>query len=126
MREWLVIITEQAIVVIDALALLIIVVGTIEVALRGLPAMFREKPGHERRDIWLRYARVLIAGLTLQLAADIIESAISTSWESIGRLATIAVVRTFLNYFLERDMVEVRERQRHNRNEREATSRQPS
>ncbi|HVY05640.1 MAG TPA: DUF1622 domain-containing protein [Burkholderiales bacterium] len=112
MREWLVIITEYAILVIDALALIIIIIGTIEIAIRGLPAMFREKPGHERRDIWLRYARVLIAGLTLQLAADIIESAISTSWESIGRLAAIAVVRTFLNYFLERDMGEVRERQR--------------
>jgi uncharacterized membrane protein len=45
------------------------------------------------------------------LAADIIESSISTSWESVGRLAAIAVIRTFLNYFLERDLSEVRERE---------------
>lgn len=111
MREWLVLATEQAIVIIDWAAFIVIAWGTIEVILRGFPAMLREKPGHERREVWLRYARVLIAALTLQLAADIIESAISTSWEAIGRLAAIAVVRTFLNYFLERDLTEVRERQ---------------
>ena len=45
----------------------------------------------------------------LQLAADIIETAITTDWEAIGRVAAIAVIRTFLNYFLERDMSETRE-----------------
>jgi uncharacterized membrane protein len=46
----------------------------------------------------------LIAGLTFQLAADIIETSIAPSWESIGRLAAIAAIRAFVNYFLERDM----------------------
>ncbi|TIW78549.1 MAG: DUF1622 domain-containing protein, partial [Mesorhizobium sp.] len=41
-----------------------------------------------------------------QLASDIIESALTPSWEDIGRLAAIAVVRTFLNYFLGRDLSE--------------------
>ncbi|HEU5295907.1 MAG TPA: DUF1622 domain-containing protein, partial [Burkholderiaceae bacterium] len=44
-----------------------------------------------------------------QLAADIVETAITSDWESIGRLAAIALIRTFLNYFLERDMSDVRE-----------------
>jgi uncharacterized membrane protein len=35
----------------------------------------------------------------------------TTGWEAVGRLAAIAVIRTFLNYFLERDLGEVRERQ---------------
>jgi uncharacterized membrane protein len=56
------------------------------------------------RQAWLRYARWLVAGLTLQLAADIIETSISTSWQTIGRVGAIAVIRTFLNYFLERDV----------------------
>jgi hypothetical protein len=51
--------------------------------------------GHERRDVWLRYARWLVAGLT----------------NAIGRLAAVALIGTFLNYFLERDLAEVRERQ---------------
>jgi uncharacterized membrane protein len=111
MKELLVIATEYAIVIIDALALIIIFVGTIECFFRGTGLMFSSASGHERRDVWLRYARWLVAGLTFQLAADIIESSISTSWESVGRLAAIAVIRTFLNYFLERDLSEVRERE---------------
>ena len=111
MKEWLVVITEHSIVILDTLALLIILAGTLEVAVRAGRAFFAEIPGPERREIWMRYARALIAALTVQLAADIIESAISTNWESIGRLAAIAVIRTFLNYFLERDMAEIRERQ---------------
>jgi len=45
------------------------------------------------------------------LAADIIETSITTDWEAIGRVAAIAVIRTFLNYFLERELAEMRERQ---------------
>ncbi len=45
-----------------------------------------------------------MAGLTFQLAADIIETSISTNWQTIGRVGAIAVIRTFLNYFLERDV----------------------
>ena len=64
------------------------------------------------RDVWLRYARWLVVGLTFQLAADIIETSIRSDWTAIGQLAAIAVIRTFLNYFLEKDLAEVRERQR--------------
>jgi uncharacterized membrane protein len=56
--------------------------------------------------VWLTYGRWLVAGLTFQLAADIIETSISTDWEGIAHLGAIAVIRTFLNYFLERDIDE--------------------
>ena len=111
MKEWLFLATDYAIVVIDALALVIIVVGTAEAFICGLRLMFSSASGHEKRDVWLRYGRWLVAGLTFQLAADILETSISTSWEAVGRIAAIAVIRTFLNYFLERDIAEVRERQ---------------
>jgi uncharacterized membrane protein len=111
-KEWLIVITEHAVVIIDALALVTIAVGTAEAFVSGLRVMLASGSGHERRDVWLRYARWLIAGLTFQLAADIIETSIAPTWESIGRLGAIAVIRTFLNYFLERDLKEIRERQR--------------
>jgi uncharacterized membrane protein len=104
MREWLVSISEPAIVLIDALALLVIVIGTIEVTGTVARASFRPLGEQVSRRAWLRYARWLVAGLTLQLAADIIETSISTSWQTIGRVGAIAVIRTFLNYFLERDV----------------------
>ena len=111
MREWLVFLTENAIVVIDIFALIIVLIGTVEAFFAGLRGMLSSPSGHERRDIWLRYARWLVAGLTFQLAADIIETSITTDWEAVGRIAAIAVIRTFLNYFLDRDLEEVRKRQ---------------
>jgi uncharacterized membrane protein len=46
----------------------------------------------------------LLLGLEFELAADIIASVISPSWQDIGELGAIAVIRTFLNYFLEKDL----------------------
>jgi uncharacterized membrane protein len=111
LKEWLTISTEYAVVIIDAMALVIIVVGTVEAFVNGLRVMLSSPSGHERRDVWLRYARWLVAGLTFQLAGDIIETAVAPTWQDIGRLAAIAVIRTFLNYYLERDLAEVRKRQ---------------
>ena len=61
---------------------------------------------------FVRFGRWLVAGLTFQLAADVIETATTSTadgWADIGRLAAIAVIRTFLSYFLERDMKEMSE-----------------
>ena len=52
-----------------------------------------------------------MGGLTFQLAADIVESAFSPSWDEIGRLAAIAVIRTFVNFFLERDLAQEEKRE---------------
>lgn len=112
MRQWLVLASGHAITLIDAIALLAIVFGSLEVLARAVPLAFRANAGHALRDTWLRYARWLVAGLTFQLAADIIETSISTSWETIGRVGAVAVIRTFLDYFLDRDVTEIRARQR--------------
>ncbi len=111
MKEWLVFSTEVSATVIDAIALVIVVVGTLEAAIGGFMLMLGSKDGHEKRAVWLRYARWLVAALTFQLAADIIETSIAPSWDDVGRLAVIAVVRTGLNYFLEQDLGEIRDRQ---------------
>jgi uncharacterized membrane protein len=111
LKGWLNGLTEHAVVVIDAMVLFIIVVGTVEAFINGVRLMLSSRSGHERRDVWLRYARWLVAGLTFQLAGDIIETAVAPTWEDIGRLAAIALIRTLLNFFLERDLAEVRERQ---------------
>jgi uncharacterized membrane protein len=48
--------------------------------------------------------RFLVIALEFQLAADIIGTAFAPSWEQIGQLAAIALIRTFLSYFLNREM----------------------
>jgi uncharacterized membrane protein len=109
--------SDAAVLLIDIMALIAIMAGTVQAFIAALIGSFRGMAGHELRFIFIRYARWLVAGLTFQLAADIIESAIAPSWEEIGQLAAIAVIRTFLNFFLERDLAEVRERQTEPANE---------
>ncbi len=112
LKPWLVAFTEPVVVVIDGMALVLIALATLRVFCKALHLALRAGTTNvQRRELWLEYGRWLVAGLTLQLAADIIESSIYTSWASIGQLAAIAVIRTFLNYFLERDIEEVRLRQ---------------
>jgi len=117
MHEWLIVASEFAILVINAIALFFIAAATLRAAVSAVPAIFSPLSGPQRREIWLTYARWLIAGLTFQLAADIIETAITTDWQTIARVAAIAVIRTFLNYFLERDLAETRELQTESRAE---------
>ena len=54
----------------------------------------------------LTLARYLSLALEFQLAADILSTAIAPSWDQIGKLAAIAVIRTGLNYFLAREVRE--------------------
>ncbi len=113
MKEWFDIVAEWSVLLIDWMALILIVIGTVEAFFAALRlAVGGAHNNHERRLVWLSYARWLVAALTFQLAADIIESSIAPTWGDIGRLAAIAVVRTFLNYFLERDLNETREKDR--------------
>ena len=111
MKEWLTIATEYAIVVIDMMALVVVSYAALEAFVKAMRSLFSPVSGRDRRDIGLRFGRWLVAGLTFQLAADIIETSISTDWETVGRIGAIAVIRTFLEYFLERDLAETRERQ---------------
>jgi uncharacterized membrane protein len=53
-------------------------------------------------------ARALSLALEFQLAADILGTALSPTWQQIGRLAAIATIRTALNYTLTREIREER------------------
>ena len=50
------------------------------------------------------FAGWLVLALEFLLAADILRTAISPTWNDIGQLAAIAVIRTFLNYSLSHDL----------------------
>jgi uncharacterized membrane protein len=57
-----------------------------------------------RKEIWVRFAVWLILALEFELAADVLHTAISPTWDDVGMLAAIAAIRTVLNYFLEKDI----------------------
>ena len=110
MEEWLRLVTKDVVVIIDAMALIIVAIGTAEAFFTGLWAVFPAPASHRRfREVLVRYGRWLVAGLTFQLAADIIGTSIAPSWQEVGQLGAIAVIRTFLNFFLERDLTGLEE-----------------
>jgi uncharacterized membrane protein len=65
-----------------------------------------QKQAHVRtiKDVWLRLAGWILLALEFTLAADIVRTSISPSWEDLGKLAAIAAIRTVLSIFLERDL----------------------
>jgi uncharacterized membrane protein len=125
LQEFFAQLTEATVLLIDFMALLIVIYGSLEAFIgAGRAAFVNRRPQYHQ--IWLRYARWLVAALTFQLAADIIESALAPSWEDIGRLAAIAVIRTFLNYFLGRDLAEVTDEEEHDAVARQADATEAS
>ena len=94
-----------AIGVAEAAAVVIVAYGSVEAI--GMLARIMVTPSAtrgERKEVWRRFGTWLLLGLEFALAADIMGSIVSPTWEEIGRLAAIAAIRTFLNYFLEKDL----------------------
>lgn len=95
---------------IETIAIAVIAIGALQ-AVIGLVrvGMHSGSATREQRAVWMKFARWLVAGLTFQLAADVVNTSFSPTWDEIGHLAAVAVIRTFLSYFLDREMVEKRE-----------------
>lgn len=104
MAEALTAATTYVVLVTDALALIVIAYGTVEAFIRAIVALRRSHTFQSERAVWLRYAHWLVAGLTFQLAGDIVETSIAPTWGDIGRIAAIAVIRTFLDVMLDREI----------------------
>lgn len=108
MEELLKVIASHVALGVETVAVLIVAVGSVHAVLAIVAAFVRgERHPGWGRAVWVTYGGWLLGGLQFALAADIVRSAISPSWEQIGQLAAIAAIRTFLSYFLERDLKEM-------------------
>jgi len=91
---------------LEVIAVLVIACGGIS-AIAGLISRLTSKtaqPLTRRKEVFVNLGVWLLLGLEFELGADIIRSAISPTWEELGQLGAIALIRTFLNYFLEKDI----------------------
>ena len=104
---------RQVAVVINVIAIVVVGGGVVQ-AIVGLSRgmVTRTATLAVKRALWLEFSRWLIAGLTFQLAADVVETAIAPTWDDLGKFAAIAAIRTLLSWSLDRDIDAVRERQR--------------
>jgi uncharacterized membrane protein len=94
--EWLRLLVESLGAVVIAAGIVIVIVALVRYVLAGGRGSFV--------PIRLAFARYLTLALELQLAADILSTSVAPTWDRIGKLAAIAVIRTALNYFLSREL----------------------
>ena len=92
---------------IETVGAVIIALGIISAGWLLMKALAKRQTA-DFTAIRLTLARYLALALEFQLGADILSTAIAPSWEQIGKLGAIAVIRTALNYFLSREMREER------------------
>jgi uncharacterized membrane protein len=96
----------------EAAAALVIGLATIEATLRVLwlfvkaafPRVGIREHQDEKEKVRLRLGRWLAVALEFELAADVLRTAVAPTWNEIGQLAAIVVLRTLLNYFLQKEI----------------------
>ena len=97
---------------VDLMVRLIEACGAVVIMIGAIVAIAKFVLALGRRDfnrfsaVRLSLARFLVLGLEFQLAADVLRTAISPSFDEIGKLAAIAAIRTLLNYFLNREIAQ--------------------
>ena len=91
---------------LELVAVLVIAYGAIEAVTRLIRRTNYDpkRPLFNKKNVWVGFGTWLLLGLEFELGADIIRSAISPTWMQLGQLGAIALIRTFLNYFLEKDI----------------------
>lgn len=95
---------------IELCAAVLIGLAAIQATARSLWLFFaRPKPAAAgpttgTEEIRLSLGRWLALALEFELAADILRTAVAPTWNEIGQLAAIVVLRTALNFFLQREI----------------------
>lgn len=99
---------------IEAIAAVVIGLASIETAVRGLHLFVRLDSGNDskKEEIRIHLGLWLSLALELEVAADILRTAIAPGWDEIGKLASIVVLRTVLNYFLQNEVSKASARNR--------------
>jgi uncharacterized membrane protein len=98
--EWLRLAVESLGALVIAAGIVVVVIGLVRTIVKGGDGSFV--------PIRLAFARYLTLALELQLGADILSTSIAPTWDRIGKLAAIAVIRTALNYFLSKELKDER------------------
>ncbi len=102
LEEYLTLAIEYLVPLTEACGALIIVLGVIRAFIYHMRRLFSLEPRCVARAR-LQLVESLVMGLEFQVAADVLKTAISPSWNSILFLAAIVAVRAVLSLLLERE-----------------------
>ena len=106
LKEGLELVVAIAVFVLETVSVFCVLVGFFK-ALTKFPRWHTtERNLMPFLEMRIAFARWLALALEFQLGADILATTVEASSASLIRLTIIAVVRTFLNYFLEKEIAE--------------------
>jgi uncharacterized membrane protein len=92
-------------VILEFTSVVCIIVGFVAaVILLVKSKKLKSTPLHRR--LKLTFGGWLALALEFQLASDIVKTTVSPSYENLIQLAAVAIIRTFLTYFLNREIKE--------------------
>ena len=94
---------------VEILAAFIIGVAVIRALYQYLGLLFFRMNMLSEETIRVSFGSTVSVSLELLLGADVLATAVAPSWDAIGKLAAIAVLRTALNYFLAKELKEIKE-----------------
>lgn len=86
------------------IAAALVVAAAAAQALAGAARVFVRRLPELRAQVQRDLGGWLVLALEFEIAADVLRTAAAPSWNEIGQLAAIVVLRTVLNYFLQRDI----------------------
>jgi uncharacterized membrane protein len=90
---------------VEFAAALIIAIAAARATVQSMRLLFSsDAPPDAKVAVRLTLGRWLAVALEFELAADVLNTAVTPSWGDIEKLAAIAALRTALNYFLEREI----------------------
>jgi uncharacterized membrane protein len=96
-------------VLLNAISLLFIILGVILSVVKSVKARRSMPEEHPLHTYFRRmFGGWLIVALEFQLAADIVGTIVSPTSAQLIELGAIALIRTFLNYFLNKELKEER------------------
>lgn len=103
MEEQLRALAAMITLIFELVAVLIISVGGVVTLYKMILYGIQRQLRPHMRKVWLEFAGWILLGLEFMMASDIISTMVSPSWDTVGLLAAIVVIRTFLSFFIERD-----------------------
>ncbi len=94
---------------VEAVGASVIGIG-VGLAIYQLVTHFKDEQSTNFNRVRLTLGKYLALALEFQVGADILSTAIAPSYEQIGKLGAIVVIRTLLNYFLTKELESERRR----------------
>jgi len=94
---------------VEILAAIIIGVAVIKTLLNYFLLLRTPFSKISKEEIRVQFGGSVAVSLELLLGADVLATAVAPSWDELGKLAAIAIIRTALNFFLERELKHITE-----------------